>query len=107
MNGREQPVPTGEIVSADELAKMPLFSGIPYKFLQFNGSAVVRRRLPPGEVLCREGDYGRTAFVILSGRLEVFIASGRGATHSESAGGSGAGWAPFAPPAARRVVRLG
>ena len=77
----------GDIVTADELIHYPLFSGIPYKFLQFNGAAVVRRILKEGDVLCREGEYGSTAFIILSGEFEIFLATTRGAVRNRSAGG--------------------
>lgn len=81
----------GEIVTADQLVsdkqKYALFSGIPYKFLQFNGAAVVRRILQPGDVLCREGEYGSTAFIILDGEFEIFLNTTRGAVRNKSAGG--------------------
>ncbi len=77
----------GDIITADELIKYPLFSGIPYKFLQFNGAAVVRRMLKKGDVLCREGEYGSTAFIIQSGRFEIFLNTARGAVRNQSAGG--------------------
>ena len=73
----------GDIVTADELAKYPLFSGIPYKFLQFNGAAVVRRLLKEGDVLCREGEYGSTAFIILDGEFEIFLNTTRGAVRNK------------------------
>ena len=77
----------GDIVTADELIKYPLFSGIPYKFLQFNGAAVVRRMLKEGDVLCREGEYGSTAFIILDGEFEIFLNTTRGAVRNKPAGG--------------------
>ena len=77
----------GDIVTADELVKYPLFSGIPYKFLQFNGAAVVRRLMKEGDVLCREGEYGSTAFIIFSGEFEIFLNTTRGAVRNQSAGG--------------------
>lgn len=77
----------GEIVTADELVRLPLFQGLPYKFLQFNGAAVVRRVFEKGDVLCREGEYGTTAFIIISGEFEIFIRSTRGAVRNKSAGG--------------------
>ncbi|QDT04196.1 NADP-reducing hydrogenase subunit HndC [Rubripirellula lacrimiformis] len=77
----------GEIVTADELVKIDLFSGIPYKFLQFNGAAVVRRMMAPGDVLCREGEYGSTAFIILDGEFEIFLNTTRGAVRNEKASG--------------------
>lgn len=77
----------GEIVTAEELSRYSLFAGIPPKFLQFNGAAVVRRTLEPGEILCREGEYGTTAFVILRGEFEVCLTSMRGAVRNKPAGG--------------------
>ncbi len=83
----EQEKKDGDIVTADELIKYPLFSGIPYKFLQFNGAAVVRRMMKPGDVLCREGEYGSTAFIILEGEFEIFLNTTRGAVRNRAAGG--------------------
>ncbi len=76
-----------EIVPPEELAKLPLFRGMPFKFLQFNGSSVVRRRLKPGDVLCREGEYGSTAFIIVSGSFKIFLNGTRGAVQTQSAAG--------------------
>src|SRR5215203_4819094 len=38
-------------------------------------SAVVLKRFAPGEVLCEEGDFGSTAFFLVSGKVNVFISS--------------------------------
>ena len=76
----------GEVVRAEELIKYPLFSGLPYKFLQFNGAAVVRRRLQPGDYLCRQGEHGSTAFIILDGEFEVFLDNQRGKVESKPKG---------------------
>ena len=62
-----------EILSPEKMLEIPIFSGIPYKFLQFNGGACVRRILQPGDVLCREGEYGATAFLIQRGKFEIQI----------------------------------
>ncbi len=59
------------ILSPEEMLEIPIFAGIPYKFLQFNGGACVRRVLQPGDVLCREGEYGATAFLIQRGKFEI------------------------------------
>ena len=77
----------GEIVTADELINYDLFKGLPYKFLQFNGAAVVRRMMQPGDLLCKEGEYGSTAFIILDGEFEIFLNTTRGAVRNQSAGG--------------------
>ncbi len=58
-------------LTADEILEIPIFSGIPYKFLQFNGAACVRKILQPGEILCKLGEYGSTAFLIQRGKFEI------------------------------------
>jgi Fe-S-cluster-containing hydrogenase component 2/CRP-like cAMP-binding protein len=59
------------IVTPEEMIRIPIFAGIPFKFLQFNGGACVRRMLKVGDVLCREGEYGATAFLIQRGKFEI------------------------------------
>lgn len=63
----------GEVLSVEELTKLSLFEGVPPALLEKNKGAVVRRQFKKGEVICREGDYGSTAFYILSGQAKVFI----------------------------------
>lgn len=58
-------------MTAEELLEIPIFSGIPYKFLQFNGAGCVRKVLKPGETLCKQGEYGSTAFLIQYGKFEI------------------------------------
>jgi Fe-S-cluster-containing hydrogenase component 2/CRP-like cAMP-binding protein len=60
-----------QILTAEEMLDIPIFAGIPYKFLQFNGAACVRKILQPGETLCTRGEYGSTAFLIQSGKFEI------------------------------------
>ncbi len=43
--------------------------------------------MTPGDVLCREGEYGSTAFIILQGEFEIFLNTTRGAVRNQSAGG--------------------
>ncbi len=74
-------------ISAEELKSIDLFSGIPYKFLQFNASAVVRRRLKKGDILCKEGEYGASAFIIRSGKFKISIGSSGGAIRTKKATG--------------------
>ncbi|MGH9814458.1 MAG: cyclic nucleotide-binding domain-containing protein [Candidatus Acidiferrales bacterium] len=65
----------GEPVSPEELLSLPMFKGISPGLLQRNRGAVVRRRFKKGDIICREGEYGSTAFYILEGRAEVFLAN--------------------------------
>src|SRR5712692_8689126 len=65
--------PMGTSLDADELLTLPMFRGVSGTFLELNRGAVVRRTYAPGEVICREGEYGSTAFYILSGKVDIFI----------------------------------
>jgi CRP-like cAMP-binding protein/NAD-dependent dihydropyrimidine dehydrogenase PreA subunit len=60
-----------DFVPIDELRTNPLLRGLPYKFLEFNDRTVVRRRYERGKVVCREGEFGSTAWLIIRGRLAV------------------------------------
>ena len=60
-------------LTAKELTSDPIFAGIPPKFLLWQQGLVIRRRLKAGQVLCRQGDPGNTAFIIRSGGLKVTI----------------------------------
>ena len=65
--------PPVQVVSTDELAKHPLFAGVAMAFLEFNKGAVVRRRFKKGQVICREGEFGSTAYYLEEGAVEVSL----------------------------------
>ncbi len=65
----------GEPVDVDELQQIAYFQKISGTFLELNKNAVVRRHFKKGDVVCREGEYGSTAFYILEGRAEVFLST--------------------------------
>lgn len=67
--------PDSEPVTLEELQELPFFEGVSGTFLSLNRNAVVRRHFKPGEVICREGEYGSTAFYMLEGQAKVSIAS--------------------------------
>ena len=64
----------GEPLTPDALLGLPIFQGVPAASLERYPGAIVRRRFKPGEVICREGEYGSTAFYVLEGTAEVLIA---------------------------------
>jgi CRP-like cAMP-binding protein/Fe-S-cluster-containing hydrogenase component 2/ferredoxin len=68
-------LPLGEEMTAEDLKALPIFERMSGTFLDLNRGAVVRRHVRAGEVICREGDFGSTAFYILSGKVEVSIAT--------------------------------
>ena len=82
----------------DALRQHPLFAGIPAKFLEWNSQSINRRRFRAGEVICHEGEYASTAFVIVQGRVGVSIGASAARPGHQAAGGfkalvrSATGW---------------
>jgi CRP-like cAMP-binding protein len=78
---RSGPTATGttELLGAADLAAYADFAEIPAKQWErqfdFTDRAVVRRRFKKGDVICREGDYGSTAFYIVNGKVDIFISA--------------------------------
>src|SRR5437868_5164569 len=64
---------SAETLTARELISDPIFAGIPPKFLLWQQGLVIRRRVAAGQVLCRQGDPGNTAFIIRRGKLKVTV----------------------------------
>jgi CRP-like cAMP-binding protein/Fe-S-cluster-containing hydrogenase component 2 len=67
--------PSGEGFEAEELLQIPVFKGVSGTFLELNRGAIVKRRFREGELICREGEFGSTAFYILEGQAKVSISS--------------------------------
>ena len=66
---------TGQAVPPEELLGLPIFKNVSGTFLELNSHAIVERRFRPGDIICREGDFGATAFYILEGKVDVFLSS--------------------------------
>jgi len=66
---------SGDVLDPTELLHLPIFQNVSGTFLELNQKAVVKRQFRAGEIICREGDFGSTAFYILEGKAEVFLAS--------------------------------
>jgi CRP-like cAMP-binding protein/Fe-S-cluster-containing dehydrogenase component/ferredoxin len=82
----ETVLPQGEPVEVQTLLSLPYFEDVSGTFLELNKKAVVVRRFNKGDIICREGEYGSTAFYILEGTVDVFLASEIG--HVKSSGGA-------------------
>jgi CRP-like cAMP-binding protein/Fe-S-cluster-containing hydrogenase component 2 len=80
-------------VSAEELARHPLFDGVAPPFLRFNEGAVVRRHFKKGDIICREGEFGSTAFYIEKGKVNIFIQSP--IKHVKGLKSDRVNWGPF------------
>src|SRR6201987_3179929 len=77
---------SGDVLDPTELLHLPIFQNVSGTFLELNQKAVVKRHYRAGEIICREGEFGSTAFYILEGKSEVFLASPM--AHVETAGTS-------------------
>jgi CRP-like cAMP-binding protein/Fe-S-cluster-containing dehydrogenase component len=79
----KQITPPPEPVPARALFEHPLpeirnaFDGVSHPFLQWNSRAVVRRQFRKGDIICREGEFGSTAFLIENGSVDIFIKAPR------------------------------
>jgi len=79
----------GDALEAEWLLQLPVFKGVSGTFLELNRHAIVRREFSPGDVICREGEFGSTAFYILEGTVDVFIGTPMAHVKQEDAH---AGW---------------
>ena len=79
-------LPQGEPVETEELKRLHYFEKVSGNFLDLNKNAVVRRRFKRGEIVCREGEYGSTAFYIVEGKVNVFLAAPM--AHVKTGGGA-------------------
>ncbi len=64
-----------QTLTSEELHKLPVFAGVSGTFLELNRGAIVKRRYRKGDLICREGDFGSTAFFILEGKAQVAIST--------------------------------
>jgi CRP-like cAMP-binding protein/Fe-S-cluster-containing dehydrogenase component len=75
-----------ETLSAEELLRLPVFAGVSGTFLDLNRGAIVKRHFRRGEVICREGEFGSTAFYIAEGHAQVAISAS--IAHVKTKGGA-------------------
>jgi len=68
-------LPDGQPADVRFLKGLPYFQGISSTFLELNRNAVILRRVRAGDTICREGEYGSTAFLLLEGEAEMFLSS--------------------------------
>ncbi len=63
------------------------FEGVSRPFLRSNIQAVKRRVYRKGEIICREGEYGSTAFFIENGSVDIYIRTPADRVENEPRGG--------------------
>jgi CRP-like cAMP-binding protein/Fe-S-cluster-containing dehydrogenase component/ferredoxin len=94
-------LPHGQPVEVEDLKRLPFFQNVSGTFLELNRNAVVLRRYQPGEIICREGEYGSTAFYILEGTASVFLSSPM--AHVRTEGGASGFFSKLTSKLARRT----
>lgn len=72
---RVQKQADGQPVAAEDLLQLSVFKDVSPQFLKKNSGATVWRHFQRGDVVCREGEFGSTAFYILDGKASVQLAS--------------------------------
>lgn len=70
--------PDDRPLQATDLEPIALFAGLSSEAYEYIARTVRVHRLPPGEVVFREGDPAKALFVLLDGELEVVKQSRRG-----------------------------
>lgn len=75
-----------QTLTAEELHRLPVFAGVSGTFLELNRGAIVKRRFHRGDVICREGEFGSTAFYIVEGQAQVAISTA--IAHVKTQGGA-------------------
>jgi CRP-like cAMP-binding protein/Fe-S-cluster-containing hydrogenase component 2 len=97
-------LPDGEPVDVDDLKQLPFFQKVSGTFLELNQNAVVRRHYKPGDIICREGEYGSTAFYILEGTASVFLSSPM--AHVQTSGGASGFFSKLTSKLVRRTPSI-
>jgi CRP-like cAMP-binding protein/formate hydrogenlyase subunit 6/NADH:ubiquinone oxidoreductase subunit I len=80
-------LPVGQALPVEELKLFPIFSKVSSQFLERCGGAVVRREFKKGEVICRQGEFGSTAYYIISGTVDIFLEGERSHIRTKAEGG--------------------
>jgi len=80
----------GEPVTPEELARIEFFGAGAARIVERFPGSVVLRRFRKGDVVCREGEYGSTAYLILEGTANVSIGSPM--AHVKTGGGGTGFW---------------
>jgi CRP-like cAMP-binding protein/Fe-S-cluster-containing dehydrogenase component len=68
----------GEALPLQELRALGVFADVSGTFLKLNNNAIRKRHFKAGEIICRQGDYGSTAFYIVNGKADVFLSGPMG-----------------------------
>ena len=71
-----------------DLKKIPLFEGVPEADLRELGERTVTRTYPKQAIIVSEGDESDSLFLILAGRVKIYLADEHGAHPRDQGTGS-------------------
>ncbi len=77
----------GAKLAAEDMKRHRLFKEISIEFLRRAEGGVVVRHFRKGEIICRQGDFGSTAFYIDSGKVDIFLETEFGHVRTRQKGG--------------------
>src|SRR5678815_4224481 len=72
-SGGAHPAMEGAKLDAKDIQQIPLFKGINREFLRRSEGAVAVRTFNKGEVICRQGEFGSSAFYVDNGSVSIYI----------------------------------
>lgn len=67
--------------------KSDWFGGVAIEFLRRSRGGVRERRYAPGEVICRQNDYGHTAYLIQEGEVDIYLELAPAHVRTQAEGG--------------------
>jgi Fe-S-cluster-containing hydrogenase component 2/CRP-like cAMP-binding protein len=63
-----------EGTTSDQLERISaLFQQIPYPYLRWNEGAIRYRPIKKGELICKLGDFGSTAYLLMKGKFQLYF----------------------------------
>jgi CRP-like cAMP-binding protein/formate hydrogenlyase subunit 6/NADH:ubiquinone oxidoreductase subunit I len=65
-------------LSASDMKAHELWRDVSIEFLRRAEGGVVERHFAPGDIICRQGEFGSTAFYIDSGEVEIYLEDAQG-----------------------------
>ena len=71
--GQQPKLPVGGPLTAADMKQHPLWEDVSIEFLRRAEGGVVARSFKKGEIICRQGEFGSTAFYIDSGSVDIYL----------------------------------
>lgn len=77
----------GGALTAAEMKSHDLWRDVSIEFLRRAEGGVVERHYAAGEIICRQGEFGSTAFYVESGEVEIYLEDSQGHVRTKTSKG--------------------